>query len=126
MAEDAVGDTQSVPSEIAFDYIKGAFFRVIHADGVTGGVAPSGNIHMAFFSERGPIPQREVRTLSQDGVPGALISEKSVVRPAVVREVDFDVVMSPRVAEAIIDWLQSAVVDLKRTAALVDKTGQQQ
>lgn len=123
MEDDTSGDAVSRPPEITFDYIKGAFFRVIHADGVVGGLAPSGNIHMAFFSERGPIPQREVRILNPDGVPGDVIIGKSVIRPAIVREVDFDVVMSVRVAENLIDWLQKAVSELKDAPTLPEKGG---
>ena len=71
---------------IAFDYIKGNFFRVIHADGVLGGSTPSGNIHMAFFSDRQPIPKREVYGLKPDGSLGDLIidvcevSENSIIQ----------------------------------------------
>jgi hypothetical protein len=123
MEEDTGGDTERLPPEIAFDYIKGAFFRVVHADGVTGGIAPSGNIHMAFFSERGPIPQREVRSLNSDGIPGNLVPDKSIVRPAVVREVDVDVVMSLRVAEAIRDWLDRMTTELKKATTPSEKGG---
>jgi hypothetical protein len=125
MEEDTTGGTRTVPPEIAFDYIKSAAFRVVHADGVTGGIAPSGNIHMAFFSERGPIPQREVRALNSEGQPGEVLPEKSIIRPAIIREVDFDVVMSLRVTDAVIDWLQRAAAELRRAAMPADKKGHQ-
>ena len=44
--------------EVAFDFIKSEYFRVIHADGALGGPTPQGLVHMAFYSERPPIPRR--------------------------------------------------------------------
>lgn len=108
----------SAPSEIAFDYIKGKMFRSVHADGVIGGITPSGNLHVAFFNERAPIPQRETRQLLPDGSLGDVISDKSIIRPAVVREMDFDVVMSPAVARTFVTWLQQAMGELEKAAKL--------
>lgn len=72
------------PQQVAFDYIKSNFFRVVHADGVTGGGTPNGSIHLAFFSERGPIPQREVRSINADGTfqPSALSVRQRQPNPA--------------------------------------------
>ena len=36
---------------VTFDYIKSNLFRVIHADGVWGGIAPTGKIHLSFFND---------------------------------------------------------------------------
>ena len=102
---------------IAFDYIKGNFFRVIHADGVLGGSTPSGNIHMAFFSERQPIPKREVYGLKPDGSLGDLIIDQKVSRHAIVREVDCDVIMSREVAQSLLKWLQQVIDDVKAPSA---------
>ena len=102
------------PAQVAFDYIKGNSFRVVHADGVIGGPTPSGHVHMAFFSERGPIPRREVRAVNRDGTIGDLIPDQSIIRNAIVREVDIDVVMSLPVAESMISWLTTMVSDMKK------------
>ena len=93
------------PPDIVFDYIKGNLFRVIHCDGVIGGVTPSGNLHMAFFSERPAIPRTQVHSRNEMGTLGPPIPERSEGRPGVVREMDIDVVISPRAVDALVDWL---------------------
>ena len=109
--ENETGRERPAP-QVAFDYIKGSYFRVAHADGVIGGVTPGGNIHMAFYSERGPIPQKEVRALLPDGTLGDVISDKMVVRPAIIREMDIDIVMTHAVAKNILQWLVRAISEL--------------
>lgn len=116
MGDESDREASGRPPQIAFDYIKGNSFRVVHADGIIGGPTPSGNIHMAFFSERGPIPRREVRSINKDGTLGDLVSDQTVIRDAIVREVDIDVVMSPSVAENMIDWLQRVISEIKKAA----------
>jgi hypothetical protein len=113
MEQDPDRETRDERPQVAFDYIKGHLFRVIHADGVIGGATPNGGVHLAFFSERTPIPQREVRTINSDGSLGTLLAEKSIIRPAIIREIDFDVVMSLPVAEILISWLQERVLEIK-------------
>ena len=93
--------------QVAFDYIKGNLFRVVHVDGAIGGATPNGGLHIAFFSERLPIPQREVRSVNPDGSLGGIAESK--VRPAIVREIDFDIIMSLPVAEGLVSWLQERV-----------------
>jgi hypothetical protein len=114
MAEDserAEGD-ERLP-KVAFDYIKSNQFRVVHVDGAIGGPTPNGGLHVAFFSERLPIPQREVRSINRDGSLGGLVADEAVVRPAIIREVDFDVIMSLPVAEMLVSWLQERVTEIR-------------
>jgi hypothetical protein len=66
--------------EIAFEYIKSNLFRVIHADGAIGGVTPSGNLHLAFFSERPAIPRMIVHKRDPSGTLGPPIPEKTITR----------------------------------------------
>ena len=42
---------------LRFFYIKAYNFRVVHVDGVIGGITPKGLLHLAVFSERAAIPQ---------------------------------------------------------------------
>lgn len=88
---------------INFDYIKSNQFRVIHADGVYGGIGPkAGTIHVAFFSERKAIPRRE--TYNLDGAKLAGL-KKSEVRDAIIREVEVEVLMDLDTATSIHKWL---------------------
>jgi len=95
--------------ELKFDYIKSNYFRVIHVDGAWGGVTPQLNIQMAVFNERSAIPKQMVQEIKSDGTLGQVMSEKTVVRDALVREVEADLVMNLQMAKNIIVWLQQRV-----------------
>jgi hypothetical protein len=109
------GSNGQPAKEVVFDYIKGEYFRVIHADGMIGGSTPQGNLHVAFFSERPPIPKRTVQTVNALGALGDQIPEKTVVRDCtVVREMDVDVIMSFQVAEQFYKWLEQRLDEMKK------------
>jgi hypothetical protein len=100
-------------SLVTFQYLKNAAFRVVHADGVIGSATPAGNLHVAFFSERPPFPRKLTHTVNADGSLGPHIPEKTDIREGIIREIDFDVVMSQEVAEALLHWLTSQITSLK-------------
>ncbi len=98
------------PENLKFDYIKSEQFRVIHADGVLGGVTPRLKIFMSIWSERPPIPQRVVHSINADGTMGAEIADQRVIRDSdVVREVEAGVVMDIGLARAVVLWLQDKI-----------------
>ena len=97
----------SVPrAHINFHYIKANQFRVIHADGVHGGLHPRGNIQMSFFSERVPIPKKVSHEIADDGRLGKEIVAERESRDGIVREVEVGVVMGVEEARALVKWLQ--------------------
>lgn len=100
---DASEDEVEVPC-LRFHYIKSNYFRVIHADGVYGGVSPQGLIQIAFFSERVPIPQQTVHTFDNGKISGE-VEEFRVSRDGVVREIETNVLMSVAEAKKLRDWL---------------------
>jgi hypothetical protein len=107
-AESAVG-AAGEDEKISFDYLKSQFFRVVHADGAIGGITPSGCIHFSFYSERPAIPQRQTFALNKDGSLGQSVEEETIVRAAIVRELDVDVVMNIDVARSLAHWLGQQV-----------------
>jgi len=102
------------PQKIAFDYIKGQFFRVIYADGAIGALTPQGNIQFALYSERKAIPRRQVHAIKPDLILGDVILEETVSRDAIVREMDVNVVMNAEVAANLAKWLFERVEELKK------------
>jgi hypothetical protein len=113
MAKDASkkqnGDS---PARVAFDYIKGPHFRAVRADGAIGGVTPNGHIHIAFYSERLPIPRRVVHSLDpSSGKLGEEIARES--RDAVIREMDSDLFLTLSVAKSIYTWLGERITELE-------------
>lgn len=110
--EESAPEQPTAPKEITFHFIKASGFRVIHVDGVHGGVTPRGQIQMAVFSERNPIPQKTVHPVSKDGL-GAEDRDKRVQREGVVREVEAELVMSLEAAASVAKWLSDNVERLK-------------
>lgn len=101
----------SAEHRAAFDYIKAQLFRVVHADGVIGGLTPSGNLHVAFFSERPAIPRRLVYELNAAGQLGSELKDEKVSRDSIVRELDVDIHISLSVARALRDWLTQRIAE---------------
>jgi hypothetical protein len=97
------------PDKIKFDYIKSNFFRVVHADGVWGGITPRQGIVMGFWSERPPIPEQMVFHVKPEGSLGEEIKEERKGREAIVREVEVNVMMELGSAKAFLAWLQAKV-----------------
>ena len=115
------GNGEASP-RVNFDYIKGQQFRVIHADGAIGGLTPNGHIHMSLYSERPPIPRRMVFTIEGSRLGNELLAER-VVRDAIVREVDIDVIMTVDVAESLVTWLTEKVIELRKMGETRKDTG---
>jgi hypothetical protein len=114
-------DEQERDAKIEFHYIKSNYFRVVHADGVWGGATSNLNIHMSFFSERGPIPQRIVHAIEPRGVLGGEIAEERISRKGVVREVEVDVVLNLEMAVSLRKWLDDKIKNLQEVAASAAK-----
>lgn len=100
---------EAAPDRIKFDYMKSNFFRVVHADGVVGGVTPHLDIHMDVWSERQAIPKEVIHELKPDGILGEEIRGERVVRDAIVREVEVGVVVDVGLAKSMIKWLQDKI-----------------
>jgi hypothetical protein len=94
--------------EIEFDFIKSNYFRVVRADGVFGGLAPNGAVHMAVYSERQPIPQKIVHPI-HGGLLGPELLEKREGRKSIVREVEVDVVLDIAQAVVLRTWLDEKI-----------------
>lgn len=91
--------------QIEFDFLKSAFFRVIKADGVFGGLTPNGSgIHMGFYSERHPYPQKITHDLTEAGL-GPEHRDRRVGRTAIVRELEVGVSFDIATAIVIRNWI---------------------
>ncbi|HEY4261723.1 MAG TPA: hypothetical protein VGM98_16250 [Schlesneria sp.] len=93
-------------------YVKSAQFRVIHVDGMVGGVTPSGEgIELALFSERLPIPKFTVNRIT--GEDGSYEEVDTIGREGVIREVDINAIMSAETAEKLGTWLLEQAVTVR-------------
>ena len=106
----------SNPDKIKFHYIKGHFFRVVHVDGVFGGLSPTGEISASLFSQRPPIPQLTVQAVKNENELGDEIVAERVSKDGLVREMEVSLVLSPQVADALAKWLMERVEQHKKLA----------
>ena len=102
------GDPSDEREKIHFHYIKANHFRVVHADGVHGGVTPRGYIQMNFYSERSAIPKVSVYAIA-DGKLAEEIREERIQRDGPVREVEVGVVMDLPLAKSFLRWLKEKI-----------------
>lgn len=108
---------QRGPTQVEFHYIKSGLFRVVHVDGAWGGATPRGHITMSVFSERGPIPQRLVHQINDDGTLGEQVS--LVSKTGIIREVEVELVIDLEAARSISDWLTKNI----KTLTAAQETG---
>ena len=103
---------------VVFHWIKSNAFRVIHAEGAHGGITPNGKIQMALFNERQPIPQQtshEVEKASDGSFKvGDEMRDERVSRNGIVREVEVEILMDPKTARLVCDWLEKQLVTLEK------------
>ena len=96
-------------TRVSFEYIKSNFFRVIHADGIHGGLSADLDIHMAVFSERRPIPKEVVHFVTGEGTLGKEDLAARKTRAGMIREVDADIVVDLNTARVVVRWLQERI-----------------
>lgn len=99
---------------IRFHHTKSNFFRVIHADGLTGSVTPRGDIFVCFYSERLPIPDSVVLEVSKDGnLLGEIPEETVTTTKGVVRELEAGIVVDINNAKGMLNLLNTLVARLE-------------
>lgn len=105
-------EEQTQHQVVSFDYIKSNLFRIVHVDGAVGNITPQGRLHLAFWSERNPIPRQVVHEIMPDGTLSDEIQQVS--RGSIVREVEVGLMIDPETARALIDLLKDSLENLDR------------
>ena len=108
----AMSDTPT-PGELRFDYIKGNHFRVVHADGVFGGVTHHSKVWATVWSERGAIPTHAVFTVTSEGVLEEDLQRRTV-RNATIREAEVCLVMDLGLARSLRQWLDDKITAIEK------------
>ncbi len=118
----AEGEEKLPGQRISFHFIKSNQFRVIRVDGGHGGVTPTGQVQIALYSERLPIPQKTVHDVGPDG---RLVDKpvEVIARDGVVREVEVEAVMDASTARAVAEFLlkRAEEADAQVKAALAQQ-----
>jgi hypothetical protein len=102
-----------LPNSLKFHYIKGNFFRVVHADGAIGGLTPSRDIFVSLFSQRAALPKMVEFAVSPNGNLGSEISREG--KDGIVRDVEIGIVMSAATARDLATFLLEQVEALKES-----------
>jgi hypothetical protein len=100
---------------VQFYYIKSTQFRVVHVDGVIGGLTPRGHIHLAAYSERSAIPQITQHTLTDTGQLSDPIAQDG--KAGIVREIDVDLIMTITTATELRDFLDARIRQFREIEA---------
>ena len=108
-------------TNVVFHYIKSQGFRVMHVDGIIGGLTPQGYIHMAIFSERPAIPQRMVHSFTPEAGLGNAIPSETVGKEGIVREVDADLILNLSTAKNLHSWLGGRIQELETALSQLPK-----
>ncbi|HKV38014.1 MAG TPA: hypothetical protein VJX67_02285 [Blastocatellia bacterium] len=109
-----ITDDSQTGGHLEVRYSKGANFRVLHADGIYGGILPNLNIHMAFFVERGPLPNFVRYNISPEGMLIGEDESSKSIEQGIVREVETVVVFDINTAKSVFQWLKEKL-DLAET-----------
>ena len=97
------GVVQNAPIEIQAKYTKTGASPVLHVDGMFGGLTPSGQLYVAFFSEHAQLPEAEILRRDPEGDTYRPVGADQL--QGVVREVGVEVIMTLNVARAFQEWL---------------------
>jgi hypothetical protein len=101
---------------VKFHYLKSSHFRVVHVDGVIGGLAPRGFLHLAVYSERPALPRLLEYQVEADGLLSAApVAQEG--REGVVREMEVDLVMDLTAAIALHHWLGNQLESILKAPA---------
>lgn len=110
-----------VKKAISFDYEKGTHYRMIHVDGAHGGLSPDGEfIIMSVFSERRPIPTREVFQVNERAEIDNDHPDRTTRDVDVFREVEASLIMNEATAQAMLEWLKKYLATFRTTRAKRD------
>jgi hypothetical protein len=118
---DDMADNDSVfsgPQKIGVSYQQSPFFRVIHADGAYGGLAPNGHIHITFYSEGPARPQRSTLEVAAGRIPVETPTESP--KGQLFRELEASVVMDVNTGAAFYRWFSSKLDELRRILSISD------
>ena len=99
-------------TKLRFHYIKSNGFRVVHMDGAHGGITPRGTIFAAIYSERAPIPEMTVHTISAEGTISEENRDERKAKEGMVREVEIGLMMDLSAAQSLHQWLGEKIKTL--------------
>lgn len=104
----------SDPNEITFRYIFEDSYNPSYANGVFGGISPSGEIVINFTHERHPIPIEIVHELNENGTVGGEVRRSPEdYNRIMIRYIVNGVAINLNTAKTLKDWLEKQIQSLE-------------
>jgi hypothetical protein len=97
-------------STLRFDYVKSNYYRVVHADGISGGITSNGNISISFWSELSSFPESIEYSFEAENEEATV---EITQRDAFVREVEASLIVSSETAKIMIEWLKTQIDEIE-------------
>jgi len=109
--------TTATSSELEIHFLKSNGFRVVHVTGAWFAGDPEGNMRLTFFNDRAPIPKKIVLNLNDQGIATGENQSKRESKMGVVRELEFDIILSLQAASQLHQTLGENLEAFRRIAA---------
>lgn len=101
---------RQLPDELVFKYLFPDDYNPAFANGVHGGITPSGEVVLHFYMERQGLPNKVTHRLEPDGRLGEQIArDPEDLHHSFVRYVVGGVVLTETGARAVRDWLDEKI-----------------
>ena len=104
-------DEKTTTGLLTFEFHRSNLFRIVHADGVFGGVTPNGYVMMSFFSQVAPTPTKVTHEF--DGKKLGPETSRDVSQH-IQRELEVGVIVDLTIAKSLFDWLKEKIDMLER------------
>jgi hypothetical protein len=111
-----MAESESPQSKVPIYQEKSALFRVVHADGAWWSVNARNDLHLAFYSERAPIPKVVYFGPDKEGTWNELVEEREG-KKGWFREMEVDVVLTPTSAAYLKDAIDRYLEYMKQVTA---------
>jgi hypothetical protein len=105
--------SRQLPSSVKFHYVKSNLFRVIHTEGVVGGLTPNREIFVALFNQRAALPKIIEFALTPEGQLGNEITREG--KEGIVREMEIGISLSEAGAQELATFLLQHVKLLRES-----------
>jgi hypothetical protein len=103
-------------NNVQVHYLKSNQFRLIHAEGVFGGISPTNMIHFALYNDRLTIP----KTTSVEITPTGTYENVEETIGGIVREVEANVFINLGTAISFKNWLNAKIETLRQGLDIPD------
>ena len=120
------GEEQGQVSRVRTTFVNSNLHRVIHADGIWGGISPHAGIRMAVYSEAAQDPESVLYDVSKSAPVEIGRVEASEVEEGVkqiTRVIEADIIISLAVAESLHRWLGEKISELREGLSQLAREG---